>query len=101
MRRRRVRGCSLMGGRAKVPSRAVNERSMIADACLRLAASGLVRETSGNVSVRSGDRIAITPTGGRLAELDATDVVVIDLDGTVVDGTLAPTSEVDLHLGVY
>ena len=74
---------------------------MIADACLRLAESGLVRETSGNVSVRSGDRIAITPTGGRLAELDPADVVVIDLDGTVVDGTLAPTSEVDLHLGVY
>jgi L-fuculose-phosphate aldolase len=74
---------------------------MIADACHRLAELGLVRETSGNISVRSGERVFITPTGGRLSELRAEDVVVIDLDGNVVDGTLAPTSELDLHLGVY
>jgi L-fuculose-phosphate aldolase len=77
------------------------ERAMIADACRHLADAGLVRETSGNVSVRSGDYVAITPTGARLADLDADDVTVIDLAGHVVDGGLAPTSELDLHLGVY
>jgi L-fuculose-phosphate aldolase len=85
-----------------VPSRPViASRVQIADACRALAAAGLVRETSGNVSVRDGDRIAITPTGGRLAELADDDVVVIDLDGNLVEGELAPTSELDLHLGVY
>jgi L-fuculose-phosphate aldolase len=77
------------------------ERAAVAAACRRLAAAGLVYETSGNVSLRSGDRVAITPTGGRLAELAADDVCVVDLTGAVVAGDLAPTSELDLHLGVY
>jgi L-fuculose-phosphate aldolase len=57
--------------------------------------------TSGNVSARSEDRVAISPTGAVLSELDADQVAVVDLDGKQVDGELAPTSELDLHLGVY
>ena len=57
--------------------------------------------TAGNVSARSGDEVAITPTGAVLAELEAEQVSVVDLDGHQVDGELAPTSEIDLHLGVY
>ena len=57
--------------------------------------------TAGNVSARHGEEIAITPTGAVLAELEAEDVSVVDLDGRQVDGELAPTSELDLHLGVY
>ena len=60
-----------------------------------------MRATSGNVSARDGDRIAVTPTGGVLAELTAEQIAVVDLDGTVVEGSLAPTSEIGLHLGVY
>lgn len=55
--------------------------------------------TAGNVSQRAGDRVAITPTGAVLGEVDATDVCVVDLAGEQVDGPLAPTSELDLHLG--
>ncbi|HEY2636581.1 MAG TPA: class II aldolase/adducin family protein [Solirubrobacteraceae bacterium] len=77
------------------------ERAAVAAACRRLAAGGLVYETSGNVSLRAGEHVAITPTGGRLAELADEDVCVVDLAGTLVDGALAPTSELDLHLGVY
>jgi L-fuculose-phosphate aldolase len=69
--------------------------------CRRLAATGLVRGTAGNVSVRTGDAVAITPTGAKLEALEATEVTVIDLEGRVVAGGLAPTSELDLHLGVY
>ena len=57
--------------------------------------------TSGNVSARSGDQVAITPTGAALADLEAEQVTVVDLAGAVVDGQLAPTSELELHLGVY
>lgn len=76
-------------------------RAQVADACRALAAAGLVRATSGNVSARDGDRVAITPTGGVLAELTAEQIVVVDRAGEVVEGTLAPTSEIALHLGVY
>ncbi len=66
----------------------------------RLAAGGLVLGTAGNVSARAGDLVAVTPTGGLLAELTAAEVCVVDLDGDLVDGALEPTSELDLHLGV-
>jgi L-fuculose-phosphate aldolase len=79
----------------------LEERERIAAACRRLAAAGLVRGTAGNVSVRAGDAVAITPTGAKLEALHATEVTVIDLEGRVVAGDLAPTSELDLHLGVY
>lgn len=77
------------------------ERSRVAAAARLLAAEGLVRGTSGNVSARQGDHVAISPTGAVLATLEAKDVVVVDLAGAVAHGTLAPTSEMDMHLGVY
>jgi L-fuculose-phosphate aldolase len=76
-------------------------RHAVAQACHRLAAAGLVRATNGNVSAREGDRVAVSPTGARLDALRAQDVTIVDLDGEVVGGGLAPTSEVDLHLGIY
>ena len=57
--------------------------------------------TAGNVSARRGEEVAITPTGAVLAELEPEQVSVVDLDGRQIDGDLAPTSELDLHLGVY
>ncbi len=75
-------------------------REQVALAANRLAAEGLVLGTSGNVSARSGDEVAITPTGAVLAELQPGQVSVVDLDGRQVAGELAPTSELDLHLGV-
>jgi L-fuculose-phosphate aldolase len=77
------------------------EREQVASAARRLAAAGLVAGTSGNVSARRDGHVAITPTGGVLAELDAAQVTVVDLDGRVVGGDLEPTSELDLHLSVY
>jgi L-fuculose-phosphate aldolase len=76
-------------------------RQQVAAASRRLAAEGLVLGTAGNVSARRGDEVAITPTGAVLAELEPEQVSVVDLDGRQVDGELAPTSELDLHLGVY
>lgn len=76
-------------------------REAVAAACRRLAEQGLVAGTSGNVSAREGDRVAITPTGGRLAELTGEQVSVVSLAGEHLDGELAPTSEIALHLGVH
>jgi L-fuculose-phosphate aldolase len=78
------------------------EREQVAEASRRLAAEGLVLGTAGNVSVRGdGDLVAISPTGAQLADLDAAQVSVVDMDGNLVDGELEPTSELGLHLGVY
>jgi len=78
------------------------ERSDVARACRRLAAEGLVIGTAGNVSARAGeDEVAISPTGAVLGELEPEDVTVVDMRGRVLAGELHPTSELDLHLGVY
>ncbi|HZU40265.1 MAG TPA: class II aldolase/adducin family protein [Solirubrobacteraceae bacterium] len=76
-------------------------RERVAVAARALAAEALVIGTSGNVSQRDGELIAVTPTGAVLAELTAAEVAVVDLSGRQRDGELAPTSELGLHLGVY
>jgi L-fuculose-phosphate aldolase len=76
-------------------------RDEVAAVSRRLAALGMVPATAGNVSARAGDLVAITPTGATLGDLAAGDVAVVGLDGTLVDGPLAPTSELGLHLGIY
>jgi L-fuculose-phosphate aldolase len=67
----------------------------------QLAAAGLVVGLAGNVSARSGELVAVTPTGGRLATLDPDEIVVVDLAGELVDAPLAPTSELPFHLAIY
>lgn len=76
-------------------------RTAVAEAARRLAEEGLLIGTAGNVSARDGDRVAVTATGVVLADCTPDDVTVVSLDGTVVEGALAPTSELELHLGVY
>ena len=78
-----------------------DEREAVAGASRHLAEKGLVIGTAGNISARHGDLIAVTPTGADLGTVTAEMVTVIDLDGEVVDGDLAPTSEVPLHTGIY
>jgi L-fuculose-phosphate aldolase len=78
-----------------------SEREQLAAAARSLAAEGLVLGTSGNLSARNGDLIAVSPTGAVLAELRAEQVSVVDLDGSLVGGELEPTSELGLHLSVY
>ena len=78
-----------------------NERKRVAASARRLAADGLVLGTAGNVSARAEELVAVTPTGAALERLAADEVAVVDLDGMLVEGDLAPTSELALHLGAY
>lgn len=66
-----------------------------------MVSDGLVVGTSGNVSVRSGEFVAVTPSGTAYDTMVLEDVVVVDLDGAVVEGSLKPTSELPLHLAGY
>lgn len=76
-------------------------RAAVAAASRRLAVEGLLVGTAGNVSLRSGDRVAVTPSGMDLAECRMDDVAIVSTRGRVLAGRLKPTSELDLHLGVY
>ncbi|MFI6472421.1 class II aldolase/adducin family protein [Streptomyces sp. NPDC050516] len=71
------------------------------DTARRTAAEGLVVGTSGNVSVRVGDLVLVTPTGVPYDRLGPADTVAVDLEGRQVMGTLRPTSEIPMHLAVY
>lgn len=56
---------------------------------------------SGNLSLRVGDLLVVTPTGVDPAALRPGDMPVVQLDGAPVEGRLHPTSELPLHLAVY
>jgi L-fuculose-phosphate aldolase len=77
------------------------EKARVVAAGRRLAQEGLVLGSAGNVSARVRELVAITPAGAILGDLDSEQVVVVDLDGELVGGDLAPTSELALHLGIY
>jgi L-fuculose-phosphate aldolase len=76
-------------------------REEVVTVCRELVASGLVTGTSGNVSARVGDLVAVSPSGVDYADLTAELVCVHKLDGTPVEAVLNPTSEMPLHLAVY
>lgn len=78
-----------------------SERRQVAETARRLHDTGLVVNTSGNVSLRIDQRVAITPSGCAYETLEASDVVVLDLEGVVQEGDLVPSSETPLHLSVY
>jgi L-fuculose-phosphate aldolase len=64
--------------------------------------SGLVPTTSGNVSARTpeGD-VLITPSGLPYEDLEPEDIVLVDIEGKVLEGSLEPSSEVPMHTGIY
>ena len=67
----------------------------------RTVTDGLVVGTSGNVSVRVGDTVLVTPSGVPYDRLTPDDITGVGLDGRQVLGTLVPTSELPMHLAVY
>ena len=73
---------------------------LLVDACRAVAAAGLSPGSSGNASVREGDRILITPTGSSLRRVEPGDIAELALDGTHVSGP-PPTKEWGLHVAAY
>ena len=56
--------------------------------------------TSGNISVREGDRIYVTASGTVIGDLHEEDITVVDLEGKVLEGR-KPSKETGMHLEVY
>jgi L-fuculose-phosphate aldolase len=76
-------------------------RREVAECGRRMIADGLVLGTAGNVSMRVGELVAVSPSGMAYDRIEPADVAVVDLDGNRVDGPHAPSSETPMHLGVY
>jgi len=70
-----------------------------------LAEHGLLGQLSsgGNISLRMpGEKIlAITPSGRSYFSLDLSDICIIDFDHNSIEGSLAPSIEAGMHIGVY
>ncbi len=76
-------------------------KKVIVDSCKKMTGAALVRGTWGNVSVRDEDKIYITPSGFSYEIMRESDVMVIDMDGNIVDGPHKPSSEWKLHVAIY
>ena len=78
-------------------------REEVLAANLALQSHGLVTLTWGNVSGLDRDRglVAIKPSGVAYGELTAADIVIVDLDGAVVEGDRRPSTDTPTHVGLY
>jgi len=82
-----------------------NIRHEVLDSCRWLAEHGYLGRLSsgGNISARvPGEKfLAITPSGRSYFSLDRNDICVIDFDRNPIAGSLAPSIEAGMHIGVY
>ncbi len=64
---------------------------------------GLVVDTFGNVSAidRAAGLVAIKPSGVRYEDLNAEDIVIVNLDNSVIEGKLRPSSDTKTHTCLY
>jgi L-ribulose-5-phosphate 4-epimerase len=78
-------------------------REQVLEANLSLVRNGLVVETFGNASGvdRVKGLVVIKPSGVAYDQLKAGDLVVADLAGHVVEGTLRPSSDLPTHIALY
>ena len=79
------------------------EREMIVAYGKRMLSAGLTRGTGGNLSIydRNLELMAITPSGIPYEEIEAEDILIMKLDGTIVEGNKTPSSEHTMHEIVY
>jgi ribulose-5-phosphate 4-epimerase/fuculose-1-phosphate aldolase len=78
----------------------VSARDELVAAGAQLAALGLSSGSSGNLSIREGDTIVMSPTGSNLAALDPARLSVLDFDGNLLDGPAA-SKEFPFHRAMY
>ena len=78
-------------------------REEVLEANLELVRRGLVLYTFGNASgiAREEQLIVIKPSGVPYETMKAEDLVVVDVDGRIVEGSLRPSSDLPTHLALY
>jgi L-fuculose-phosphate aldolase len=78
-------------------------RAQLVSYSARLLDDGLAVGSAGNMSVRSGDLVAITPSGISYAEMRPEDVCLVAMDGTETraGNQETPSTETPMHLAIY
>ena len=78
-------------------------KAKVCKANLELVEHGLVIFTWGNVSAidRESGLVVIKPSGVSYDNMKPSDMVVVDLDGNIVEGDLNPSSDTPTHLALY
>ena len=64
---------------------------------------GLVQVCGGNISIcdRETGMVAIKPSGKAYIDMQPEDVIIVDLDGKVIEGNSKPSIETQMHTGIY
>jgi L-fuculose-phosphate aldolase len=83
------------------PPTATEARRAVVQVCHRLYERGLIAGQDGNVSVRVGARILVTPAGASKVDVRARDLILLRMDGSKVSGRGSASSEVQVHLVAY
>lgn len=81
----------------------IEEREQVVEYGKKLVTSRLTKGTGGNLSIYNREKglFCISPTGIDYFEIKSEDVVVLDLDGNIVEGNKQPSSEVEMHRIFY
>lgn len=89
-----------MGDRGSIYAEVKQEVLRIAKKAFK---EGMMAGTSGNMSVFSREKgvMAITPSSYEYGIMEEKDIVMIDLDGNVIEGRLKPSSEWKMHAEIY
>lgn len=76
------------------------ERKQVVEYGKKLVEHGLTKGTGGNITISNPKKelIAISPSGLNYFETKAEDIVVIDMNGEIVEGDKKPSSELEMHL---
>jgi L-fuculose-phosphate aldolase len=77
------------------------EKKELLQICKEMVEYDLVVGSSGNASMRVGDHVLITPSSVQYTAMMAENIMVLDLEGNVVEGELNPSVESPTHLEIY
>ena len=78
-----------------------NLRKEIIASARYMRQSGMIRGTSGNISLRVPEGVLVTPSSLDYDLLEPQDICLVSLEGKVLEGSRRPSSETPLHLAVY
>lgn len=78
-----------------------NYKEEIVDVAHMMSRQGLVGTYEGNISIRAGDKVYLTPSGRSKELLTEGQIIITDLKGNLIEGDLKPTSETPMHLRCY
>lgn len=79
------------------------ERELLVEYGKKMLTAGLTKGSGGNISIynRKLGSIAITPSGLDYFQTKIEDILIIDIEGNIMEGSLKPSSETGMHLAVY